>query len=258
MGILGWIVFGLIVGAIAKLLMPGKDPGGIIVTMLLGIVGALLGGFAGRAMGLYVQNESAGIFMSILGAVLVLFIYRLMTGRRSTNLRGFSVLEFSVSVLGSRFSVLGSGFWVLGTSVVALVPGHNDRARNELPSHRCDLRTGWCGSGRLWRTRAARSPLAPDARGVRSRRALPDVPRVRAALRRAGDSAGRPPRLLARAGWCFAGGIVVFSGSLYALALTGTTAFGAITPIGGLAFLAGWALVILDSFDRRQSPKPVA
>jgi uncharacterized membrane protein YeaQ/YmgE (transglycosylase-associated protein family) len=84
MGILGWIVFGLIVGAIAKLLMPGKDPGGIIVTMLLGIVGALLGGFAGRAMGLYGPNESAGIFMSILGAILVLFIYRMMIGRKST------------------------------------------------------------------------------------------------------------------------------------------------------------------------------
>jgi uncharacterized membrane protein YeaQ/YmgE (transglycosylase-associated protein family) len=84
MGILGWIVFGLIVGAIAKLLMPGKDPGGIVVTMLLGIVGALLGGFAGRAMGLYGPNESAGIFMSILGAILVLFIYRMMIGRKST------------------------------------------------------------------------------------------------------------------------------------------------------------------------------
>ena len=50
MGILGWIVFGLVVGAIAKLLMPGKDPGGIIVTMVLGVVGALLGGFIGRAL----------------------------------------------------------------------------------------------------------------------------------------------------------------------------------------------------------------
>ena len=84
MGILGWIIFGLIVGALAKLLMPGKDPGGIIVTMLLGIVGALLGGFAGRAMGLYGQNESAGIFMSILGAIVILFIYRLMVGRCTT------------------------------------------------------------------------------------------------------------------------------------------------------------------------------
>jgi uncharacterized membrane protein YeaQ/YmgE (transglycosylase-associated protein family) len=84
MGILGWIVFGLIVGAIAKLLMPGKDPGGIIVTMLIGIVGAVLGGFVGRAMGLYGPNDSAGIFVSILGAVVLLLIYRLMVGRRGT------------------------------------------------------------------------------------------------------------------------------------------------------------------------------
>jgi uncharacterized membrane protein YeaQ/YmgE (transglycosylase-associated protein family) len=84
MGILGWIVFGLIVGALAKLLMPGKDPGGIIVTMLLGIVGALLGGFIGRALGMYGPNDSAGIFMSIFGAIAVLLIYRLMVGRRRT------------------------------------------------------------------------------------------------------------------------------------------------------------------------------
>ena len=83
-GILGWIVFGLIVGVIAKLLMPGKDPGGFIVTTLLGIVGAVLGGYAGRAFGLYGPNDSAGIFMSIFGASFVLFIYRLLVGRRST------------------------------------------------------------------------------------------------------------------------------------------------------------------------------
>ena len=83
-GILGWIVFGLIVGIIAKLVMPGRDPGGIIVTMLLGIVGAVFGGFMGRAMGMYSANQSAGIFMSILGAVIVLFIYRLLVGRSRT------------------------------------------------------------------------------------------------------------------------------------------------------------------------------
>ena len=83
-GILGWIVFGLIVGALAKLLMPGKDPGGIIITMVLGIVGAVLGGYAGRAMGMYGPNDSAGIFMSILGAVILLVVYRLMAGRRYT------------------------------------------------------------------------------------------------------------------------------------------------------------------------------
>jgi uncharacterized membrane protein YeaQ/YmgE (transglycosylase-associated protein family) len=83
-GILGWIVFGLIVGAIAKLLMPGKDPGGIIITMLLGIIGAVLGGYAGRALGMYGPNDSAGIFMSIFGAVVLLLAYRLMVGRSRT------------------------------------------------------------------------------------------------------------------------------------------------------------------------------
>ena len=82
MGILGWIVFGLIVGAIAKLLMPGRDPGGIIVTMVLGIVGALLGGFIGQALGLYAAGESAGFIMALLGAIAVLFIYRLSVGAR--------------------------------------------------------------------------------------------------------------------------------------------------------------------------------
>lgn len=82
MGILGWIVFGLVVGAIAKLLMPGKDPGGIIVTMVLGIVGALLGGFAGRALGMYNANESAGFIMALLGSVVVLLIYRMSIGGR--------------------------------------------------------------------------------------------------------------------------------------------------------------------------------
>jgi uncharacterized membrane protein YeaQ/YmgE (transglycosylase-associated protein family) len=83
-GVIGWIVFGVIVGAVAKLLMPGRDPGGIVVTMLLGIVGAVLGGFIGRSMGFYGPNEGAGFLMSILGAVLVLFVYRMMVGRRRT------------------------------------------------------------------------------------------------------------------------------------------------------------------------------
>jgi uncharacterized membrane protein YeaQ/YmgE (transglycosylase-associated protein family) len=83
MGILGWILFGLIVGVIAKLLMPGRDPGGIIVTMLLGIAGALLGGFVGRALGLYGEGEPAGFVMATLGAVILLALYRMMIGRRS-------------------------------------------------------------------------------------------------------------------------------------------------------------------------------
>lgn len=86
MGILGWILFGLIVGVVAKLLMPGRDPGGFIVTILLGIVGALLGGFVGRAVGWYGPNDAAGFLMSVLGAVLVLFIYRKMTSSRSVRL----------------------------------------------------------------------------------------------------------------------------------------------------------------------------
>ena len=82
MAILGWILFGLIVGAIAKLVMPGKDPGGIIVTMLLGIAGAVLGGFIGRAMGFYGPGEAAGFLMSFLGAVVLLALYRMMVRRR--------------------------------------------------------------------------------------------------------------------------------------------------------------------------------
>jgi uncharacterized membrane protein YeaQ/YmgE (transglycosylase-associated protein family) len=82
MAILSWIVFGLVIGIIAKLLMPGKDPGGFIVTMLLGIAGALIGGFIGRAMGLYSAGQSAGWLMSILGAVILLALYRMMVRRR--------------------------------------------------------------------------------------------------------------------------------------------------------------------------------
>ena len=82
MGILTWILFGLVVGVIAKLLMPGRDPGGFIVTILLGIAGALLGGFIGRAMGFYGPNQSAGWIISILGAILLLVLYRVMIRRR--------------------------------------------------------------------------------------------------------------------------------------------------------------------------------
>jgi len=83
MGILGWILFGLIIGAVAKLVMPGRDPGGIIVTMLLGIAGAVLGGFVGRAMGFYGPGEAAGFLMSFAGAVLLLVLYRMMVRRRA-------------------------------------------------------------------------------------------------------------------------------------------------------------------------------
>ena len=82
MGILSWIVFGLVVGIIAKLLMPGRDPGGFIVTILLGIAGALLGGFVGRAMGFYGPSQGAGWLMSIVGAIVLLLLYRLIARRR--------------------------------------------------------------------------------------------------------------------------------------------------------------------------------
>jgi uncharacterized membrane protein YeaQ/YmgE (transglycosylase-associated protein family) len=82
-GVIGWIIFGVIVGAIAKLLMPGRDPGGFIVTMLLGIAGAVLGGFVGRSLGWYGPDAGAGFFMSLLGAVLLLGIYRMMLTRRT-------------------------------------------------------------------------------------------------------------------------------------------------------------------------------
>jgi uncharacterized membrane protein YeaQ/YmgE (transglycosylase-associated protein family) len=83
MGILAWILFGLVIGVIAKLLMPGRDPGGFIVTVLLGIAGALLGGFIGRAMGFYGPGQSAGRMMSIAGAIVLLALYRLVAPRRA-------------------------------------------------------------------------------------------------------------------------------------------------------------------------------
>jgi uncharacterized membrane protein YeaQ/YmgE (transglycosylase-associated protein family) len=82
MAILSWIVFGLVIGIIAKLLMPGKDPGGFIVTILLGVAGALVGGFIGRAMGFYGPGQSAGWLMSILGAIILLALYRMLVRRR--------------------------------------------------------------------------------------------------------------------------------------------------------------------------------
>lgn len=78
------IIAGLIVGALAKLVMPGRDPGGIIITIILGIGGALLGTFLGRSLGFYAGNEGAGIIMSIVGAIVLLAIYRAMKGRRAT------------------------------------------------------------------------------------------------------------------------------------------------------------------------------
>ena len=81
LSILGWMIFGLIVGALAKLLMPGRDRGGIVVTMLLGVVGAVVGGFLWRALGLYQADEAAGYVVATIGAILVLLIYRQVASR---------------------------------------------------------------------------------------------------------------------------------------------------------------------------------
>jgi uncharacterized membrane protein YeaQ/YmgE (transglycosylase-associated protein family) len=83
-GVLGWILFGLIVGILAKLIMPGRDPGGFLVTIAIGIVGALVGGLIGRALGFYGPQQGAGWLMSIVGAIVLLWIYRVIVGRRTT------------------------------------------------------------------------------------------------------------------------------------------------------------------------------
>jgi len=77
MGIIGWIIFGLIVGIVAKFLMPGRDPGGFVITTVLGIVGAVLGGFLGRAVGWYGPNDPVGFLMAVLGAIVLLVGYRM-------------------------------------------------------------------------------------------------------------------------------------------------------------------------------------
>jgi uncharacterized membrane protein YeaQ/YmgE (transglycosylase-associated protein family) len=82
MGIIWMLIIGLIVGAIAKLLMPGRDPGGFIITILLGIAGSFLAGFLGRSMGWYSEGEPAGFIASVVGAILLLLIYRMVAGGR--------------------------------------------------------------------------------------------------------------------------------------------------------------------------------
>jgi len=82
MYILYMLIIGLVIGALAKLIMPGKDPGGVIVTILIGIAGSLAAGFLGRSLGWYVQGEGAGFIASILGAIVLLAGYRFLVGRR--------------------------------------------------------------------------------------------------------------------------------------------------------------------------------
>ena len=81
-GLIGTLVIGLIIGAVAKLLMPGRDPGGCLITILLGIVGALVAGYLGRAVGWYEPGEPAGFIASVIGAMLILLLYRFFLRRR--------------------------------------------------------------------------------------------------------------------------------------------------------------------------------
>lgn len=81
--LIGAIIIGGIAGAIAKFIMPGRDGGGIIITVILGIVGALVATFLGQALGWYAPGQSTGFIGSIVGAIIVLFVYRLVTGRRT-------------------------------------------------------------------------------------------------------------------------------------------------------------------------------
>jgi uncharacterized membrane protein YeaQ/YmgE (transglycosylase-associated protein family) len=81
-GIIGWIIIGAIAGAIAKFIMPGRDPGGCLITVVLGIAGAVLAGWIGNQVGWYKQGEGAGFIAAILGAIVILFIYRLVANRR--------------------------------------------------------------------------------------------------------------------------------------------------------------------------------
>jgi uncharacterized membrane protein YeaQ/YmgE (transglycosylase-associated protein family) len=82
MGILWTILIGLIVGIVAKFLMPGRDPAGFIITVIIGIVGSIISTFLGRTMGFYQVGESAGFIAAVLGAIIFLFLYRMVAGRR--------------------------------------------------------------------------------------------------------------------------------------------------------------------------------
>jgi uncharacterized membrane protein YeaQ/YmgE (transglycosylase-associated protein family) len=82
MSIIWAILIGFIVGLVAKFLMPGRDPGGFFITAILGIVGALLATFLGQALGLYAAGQAAGFIASVIGAMIVLFLYHVIRGRR--------------------------------------------------------------------------------------------------------------------------------------------------------------------------------
>lgn len=82
MNILGTILIGLIIGVVAKLLMPGRDPGGWVIAIILGLAGSFLAGYLGRSLGWYNEGESAGFIFSVIGAMLLLFLYRIVAGKK--------------------------------------------------------------------------------------------------------------------------------------------------------------------------------
>jgi uncharacterized membrane protein YeaQ/YmgE (transglycosylase-associated protein family) len=83
MGVLGWIFFGLVVGVVAKFLTPGRDPGGFFVTILIGIIGAMLGGFIGRGLGWYGEGDPVGFVMAVVGSIILLVLFRLASRRHA-------------------------------------------------------------------------------------------------------------------------------------------------------------------------------
>lgn len=86
MFLLWMIIIGFVIGLVARALMPGRDPAGFIMTVVLGIVGSVIAGFLGQALGLYTSGEPAGLLASVIGAMLVLFIYRAAVGGRTTRI----------------------------------------------------------------------------------------------------------------------------------------------------------------------------
>lgn len=81
MSVIGWIIFGLIAGIVAKLLTPGRDPGGFVITTLIGIVGAVIGGYIGRGLGWYQEGEAVGFLMAVVGSIVLLLLYRVVARR---------------------------------------------------------------------------------------------------------------------------------------------------------------------------------
>ena len=81
MSVIGWMIFGLIAGIVAKLLTPGRDPGGFVITTLIGIVGAVIGGYIGRGLGWYQEGEPVGFLMAVVGSIVLLLLYRVVARR---------------------------------------------------------------------------------------------------------------------------------------------------------------------------------